>query len=97
MKAIINDKIYDTDNCELLLTYKREILNTNNFEFIKYKTEFFKTKKGTYLRYTSNSLSFFYKDINELVILSKEEVKELLKRLNEVDLYQKEFGKLEEG
>lgn len=97
MKAIINDKIYDTDNCELLLTYKREILNTNNFEFIKYKTELFKTKKGTYLRYTSNSSSFFYKDINELVILSKEEVKELLRRLNEVDLYQKEFGKLEEG
>lgn len=97
MKAIINDKIYDTDNCELLLTYKREILNTNNFEPVKYKTELFKTKKGTYLRYTSNSLSIIYRDINELVILSEKEVKELLIKLNEVDLYEKQFGKLEEG
>lgn len=97
MKAIINNKVYDTDKCELLLTYESEILNTDKFEFIKYKTELFKTKKGTYLRYISNSLSIFYKNINELAILSSKEVENLLKRLNEVDLYQKEFGKLEEG
>lgn len=37
------------------------------------------------------------KKFNNLVILSKEETKELLIKLNAIDLYEKEFGKLEEG
>lgn len=82
MKAIIDNKIYDTDKCELLFTYQRRIL---------------KTTKGTYLRYTSKDLGTGYRDINELVILTEEEVKKVLIELNEIDLYQKEFGKLEEG
>lgn len=36
------------------------------------------------------------KKFNNLVILLKEETKELLIELNEIDLYEKEFGKLEE-
>lgn len=67
MKAIINNKIYDTDKCKSLFTYYRRIL-----------------KKG-------------YEAINELVIITEEKVKKVLIELNEIDLYQKEFGKLEEG
>lgn len=37
------------------------------------------------------------KKFNNLVILSKEETKKLLIELNAIDLYEKEFEKLEEG
>jgi len=99
MKKIINNKIYDTDKCELLLKYCRRILKYGSFSnyYVWYEAEILKTAKGTYLRYTSKALDTGYEDINELVILSEKEVKELLIELDEVDLYEKQFGKLEEG
>lgn len=89
MKRIINNKIYDTDKCELLLTYKM------NWTFNV--ASLFKTKKGIYLIYRDAPFVTDNQEFNNLIILSKEETKELLIELNEIDLYEKEFGKLEEG
>lgn len=89
MKRIINNKIYDTDKCELLLKY--------NLAWSFNVTYLFKTNKGTYLMYQDVPFETDNKKFNNLVILSKEETKELLIELNEIDLYEKEFGKLEEG
>ncbi len=102
MKAIIDNKIYDTDKCELLFTYHRRILKKGIFyEYgVWYEAKVLKTTKGTYLRYTNKPVEKGYEDINELnelVIITEEEVKKVLIELNEIDLYQKEFGKLEEG
>lgn len=99
MKAIINNKIYDTDKCKSLFTYYRRILKKGLFGdyYVWYEAEILKTAKGTYLRYTSKALDTGYRDINELVILTEEETKELLMELNAIDLYEKEFEKLEEG
>jgi hypothetical protein len=99
MKAIINNKIYDTDKCESLFTYHRKILKKGIFYDydVWYEAKILKTTKGTCLRYTNKSLEKCYEDINELVIITEEEVKKVLIELNEIDLYQKEFGKLEEG
>lgn len=99
MKAIINNKIYDTDKCKSLFTYYRRILKKDLFGdyYVWYEAEILKTAKGTYLRYTDKPLEKGYEDINELVIITEEEVKKVLIELNEIDLYQKEFGKLEEG
>ena len=99
MKAIINNKIYDTDKCESLFTYHRRILKKGLCcdYYVWYKAKILKTTKGTYLRYTNKPLEKCYEDINELVIITEEEVKKVLIELNEIDLYQKEFGKLEEG
>ncbi|MDD6418699.1 MAG: hypothetical protein PUF66_00890 [Clostridium sp.] len=89
MKRIINNKIYDTDKCELLLKY--------NWDWSFNVIYLFKTNKGTYLMYQDVPLLADNKKFNNLVILSKEKTKKLLIELNEVDLYEKEFGKLEEG
>ncbi len=99
MIAIIDNKIYDTDKCESLFTYHRRILKKGLFGdyYVWYEAKILKTTKGTYLRYTNKALDTGYRDINELVILTEEEVKKILVELNEVTLYQKEFGKLEEG
>lgn len=99
MKAIIDNKIYDTDKCELLFTYHRRILKKGIFyEYgVWYEAKVLKTTKGTYLRYTNKPVEEVYEDIDELVIITEEEVKKVLIELNEIDLYQKEFGKLEEG
>lgn len=99
MKAIIDNKIYDTDKCKLLFIYNRRILKKGLFTnyYVWYEAKILKTTKGTYLRYTSKALDTDYRDINELVILTEEEVKKILVELNEVTLYEKEFGKLEEG
>lgn len=99
MEAIIDNKIYDTDKCELLLTYHRRILRKGTFGdyHVWYEAKILKTTKGTYLRYTNKPLEKGYEDINELVIITEEKVKKVLIELNEVTLYEKEFGKLEEG
>ena len=97
MKAIINNKIYDTDKCESLFTYHRRIWKKGIFYDydVWYEAKILKTTKGTYLRYTNKPLEKGYEDINELVIITEEEVKRILVELNEVTLYEKEFGKLE--
>lgn len=99
MKAIINNKIYDTDKCKSLFTYYRRILKKGLFGdyYVWYEAEILKTAKGTYLRYTDKPLETGYRDINELVILTEEEVKSILVGLKQVEVYEKEFGKLEEG
>ena len=81
MKRIINNKIYDTDKCELLLKY--------NWDWSFNVTYLFKTNKGTYLMYQDVHFEADNKKFNNLVILLKEETKELLIELNEIDLYEK--------
>ena len=99
MKAIINNKIYDTDKCKSLFTYHRRILEKGFFAnyYVWYEAKILKTAKGTYLGYTDKPLETGYRDINELVILTEEEVKSILVELKQVEVYEKEFGKLEEG
>lgn len=86
-------------NYYLYIIYNRRILKKGLFTnyYVWYEAKILKTTKGTYLRYTSKALDTDYRDINELVILTEEEVKKILVELNEVTLYEKEFGKLEEG
>lgn len=86
-------------NYYLYIIYNRRILKKGLFTnyYVWYEAKILKTTKGTYLRYTSKALDTGYRDINELVILTEEEVKKILVELNEVTLYEKEFGKLEEG
>lgn len=99
MKAIIDNKIYDIDKCELLLTYHRRILRKGTFGdyHVWYEAKILKTTKGTYLRYTNKALGTIYEDINELVVLDANEVKSILVELKQVEVYEKEFVKLEEG
>lgn len=96
MKTIIDNKVYDTGKCKSLLTYHRRILKKGYFGnyYVWYEAKIFKTTKGAYLRYTNKALDTGYEDINELVILTEEEVKKLLAELNEITLYEKRIRKV---
>ena len=99
MKAIIDNRIYDTDKCKSLFTYHRRILKKGFFAnyYVWYEAEILKTAKGTYLRYTDKPLETGYNNLNELIVLDPNEVKSILVELKQVEVYEKEFGKLEEG
>ncbi|HIT36886.1 MAG TPA: hypothetical protein IAB59_00175 [Candidatus Onthousia faecipullorum] len=100
MKKIIDNKIYDTDNCDLLFSYFTIVEHPLMFfpsSYVEHEAKIFKTKKGTYLRYIGRAKDTGWEDKNELTIISKDKFKEILIDLNEIEVYEKEFGKLEEG
>ena len=99
MKKIIDNKIYDTDNCDILVSYFTIVEHPGMFcsSYVKHEAKIFKTKKGTYLRYIGRAKDTGWEDKNELTIISKDKFKEILIDLNEIEVYEKEFGKLEEG
>lgn len=99
MKRIINNKIYDTDNCDILVSYFTIVEHPGMFcsSYVKHEAKIYKTQKGTYLRYIGRAKETGWSSKNDLDIIDKKELKELLIELNEIETYEKEFGKLEEG
>ncbi len=99
MKKIINNKIYDTDNCDILVSYFTIVEHPRMFcsSYVKHEAKIYKTQKGTYLRYIGRAKETGWSSKNDLDIIDKKELKELLIELNEIETYEKEFGKLEEG
>lgn len=105
MKAIIENKIYDTKKCEEVYKFMEKAKYDKTLGIPRYgyrQAIIFKTKKGTYLKYLGKpaeppfiTILTEYKE--ELTIISEEEVKRILLNLNEVDIYIKLFGELEEG
>lgn len=100
MKKIINNKIYDTDNCDLLINYFEMVEHKmwlGPSSYVYHEAKIYKTQKGTYLRYIGRAKETGWSSKNDLDIIDKKELKELLIELNEIETYEKEFGKLEEG
>lgn len=100
MKKVINNKIYDTDNCDILVSYFTMVEHPSLYfpsTYIEHEAKIYKTKKGTYLRYIGRAKNTGWSSKNDLDIIDKKELKELLIELNEIETYEKEFGKLEEG
>lgn len=66
MKAIIDEKLYDTDNAEMILKFKKTV--TINYLFFMRKEdvdcELYQTKKGAWFEYIGCNRSDGY--INEL-------------------------------
>lgn len=93
MKKIINNKIYDTEKCDIIYTFRKNYpipcLFIEGYQFNNFiDTQILRTKKGTYLEYC--------KEKNILNIVNEKWVKDLIKRLD-ADKYIELFGKLEEG
>lgn len=100
MKTIINNKKYDTELCEKIIDCKVNIRHKNQLGTIEiwHSMTIYKTQKGTYLKYVGGSQeAVSYIDYESLELLSENEVKDVLIKLQEIDIYEKEFGKVECG
>jgi hypothetical protein len=97
MKFIIESKIYDTDTekSEKIIEY-RKLYKVGNFlgrdMFCRYETSLYKTKKGNWFEVARRN-----SDEYNASKLTEEDVKQVFKALDEVDLYNKYFGELEEA
>lgn len=103
MRYLLNNKVYDTDKAEKIVTYIKSIENKGIFgysSYPKYRHTLYKTNKGNFFVHIGEyvgktDVAFSNKD--EIKLISDEEVKDILNQLNEVDIYQKLFNDLEEG
>lgn len=93
MKAIIDNKIYDTETAELIFSclhkYKTSSSWFDKIEFTDYEKEYiYKTKKGNYFIYFYDG---DFSSRNRIEVISEIQVKELIRRLNPDD-YVRLFG-----
>lgn len=103
MKYLINNKIYDTETSEKIITYIKQIPHKGLFNFIsypKYRHTLYKTKKGQFFVHIGEyvgqtDISYSNKDYIEL--LSEDEVKGILNALNNIEKYEELFDDIEEG
>lgn len=101
MKKIINNKLYDTENCELIIDFLTPVVYENILGikyYVHHHATIYKTKKETYLKYVGEPKELLSCPKKEtLEIITKEELKKLLLQLNDVNTYIEEFGEVEEG
>lgn len=103
MKAIINNKIYDTETAELIKTYYKhyELTGKNIFGYTSTfkkirEIELYKTKKGNWFE-VMKKIEGVTNSTIELEVVSELEVKETFKDLGDAVNYMKYFDKLEEA
>lgn len=84
MKFIVNRKIFDTDKSELVCRYT-DFSNQSDYKEI----ELYITKKGSWYKLYTQSL--ICKNVSE------DDVKQIFEDLDDIELYEKYFGKLEEA
>ena len=97
MQYLVNNRIYDTEKAEKIISYsKSSEINRVGYLTIykKYKHTLYKTKKDRYFVIIED-----YKDIEreKIELLTETEVKDLLCELNAIDKYKDLFGNIEEG
>ncbi|MCI1944050.1 hypothetical protein [Clostridium luticellarii] len=95
MRFIIDSKVYDTEKSERIIKYKKEYPLEGPLGLIiepKYDTILYRTRRGNWFSVAIKSFDkkVAYKESNDTV-------KKLFKSLNEVELYNKYFGTLEEA
>lgn len=97
MKKIINNKLYDTDKAKELVKFGENVGHPGLFYNITsaHDAIIYKTNKGNYLKYVGPNND--YPNYKTLDLLTAEEVKKILIQINAIDVYETEFGKLEEG
>ena len=95
MIFVIQDKIYDTEKAENVLDYfvlqPVELPGTSLVFKNKVPAKLYKTKKGNWFTVKNK------KEEYTATAISESEVKEIFKKLNEVELYNKHFSELEEA
>lgn len=104
MRYLLNNKIYDTEKAEKIMTYiktvpqKNRLLNLTIYP--RYRHTLYKTAKGQFFVHIGEYIQashVAHNDKDYIELLTEEEVKEILNQLNEIDKYKELFDDLEEG
>lgn len=102
MRYMLENKVYDTEKAKEIIKYTKSIEHKGAFGYHfypRYEHTLYKSNKGQFFvhvgDYVGSEISYQDKDYIEL--LSENEVKAILNRLNEIDLYNELFDDLEEG
>lgn len=99
MRAIIENKIYDTEKAEKIVEFTQRVITGQVFGHTRYdnrEMHLYKTQKGAW--FIHKLLIEGYSNIREEIeVIDKGEVKEILIAVNDVENYEKYFGKLEEA
>ena len=97
MQYLVNNRIYDTEKADKIISYSKS-LEINRLGCLtiykKYKHTLYKTKKDRYFFFF---LDYKHIESEEIELLTETEVKDLLCELNAIDEYIDLFGELEEG
>ncbi len=103
MRYLLNNKIYDTEKAQKIMTYTKSVPYKDVFGFTaypRYNHTLYKTTKGQFFvhigKYVQES-PIPYHDNDYIELISEEEVKEILNKLNDIDKYIELFKDLEEG
>ena len=93
MKAIINDKMYDTEKAERIYEFRRkvdegEILNTGLHYTPYHDVVLYKTAKGNWFEHDITN--------DTIAVLTEDKAREIIRRLAP-DIYVKMFGEVEEA
>ena len=101
MKAIIDGKIYNTEKAELIREYytnecvtaRNNLFGTNSKITISRETKLYLTNKGSWFEIFGK-----YENLKaEIKVLNDDKVRQLFSNLNDVENYEKYFGKLKEA
>lgn len=94
MKFIYSGKLYDTENSEIITTFKRNWsikVRANTYDHVDLSTRIYQTKKGVFYIVAQ------YRNKAVFDVITKSEVKDILEEKNDVNSYEKLFGKLQEA
>lgn len=101
MKYMLNNKIYDTEKAQEIVQYTKPIEHRSLFftTYPRYTHILYKTKKGQFFTHIGECVEtdIAYSDKDYIELLSENEVKEILNKLNKIEIYNKLFDDLEEG
>ena len=101
MRYILNGKMYDTEKSQKIITYIKSIENKGiTTTYPKYRHTIYKTRNGAFFTHIGKyvgSAFIGFKDMDCIQLTNEDEVKEILELLNKIDIYEKLFGKAEEG
>jgi hypothetical protein len=101
-RYLLNNKIYDTEKAQEIIKYIKPIEHNGVFfkTYPKYEHTLYKTQKGKFFLHIGEYVresNISYKDKDYIELLSADEVKEILNRLNEIEKYEELFDDLEDG
>lgn len=94
MRFINSGKLYDTENSEIITTFKHNWsinVRANTYDHVNLSTRIYKTKKRAFYIVAQ------YKDKAVFDTITEKDVKNILEENNDVVWYEKLFGKLEEA
>ncbi len=102
MRYMLENKVYDTEKAKEIFKYTKPVEHQGSFGmrfYPRFEHTLYKSSKGQFFvhvgKYVGKEISYDDKDYIEL--LSENDVKAILSKLNEINLYEELFDDLEEG